>query len=358
MKNSGATIAPKAASGIVGDRECSATCCRFAHKTKRSPGWRRRLAAKSERFEWKAGLLASSILARPAIALILLTVIIFSYPGDGQSKTDEYKAVGTASGTPFSMSLSKSPEVSRSGLWEELKSRVVSRWTVLLALGGLLSLLKVLDSVAKSESRYLILDLAIDPPKTGDGNVLLTTIVENKLEDDRKIHNALILVGSAHRPVSDLFQSLCDHHGQIRQRVWCGQQIDTWLIREKEVHGGSILSNFGATWVAGEYPKPEIADLDCFLAACPLDAHPLVAGSGPQLALIQSLTFYFDENDDIANERVSFPVALESRLFEPGHPYIVRFYVIGEQLYPAPETMSRCTARAFVVPVAPATIAS
>jgi hypothetical protein len=174
------------------------------------------------------------------------------------------------------------------------------------------------------------------------------------LEDDRKIHNALILVGSAHRSAADLFQSLSDHHYQVRQRVWCGQQIDTWRMREKEIHGQSILSNIGATWVAGEYPNPEIADLDCLLAACPLDSHPLVAGAGAQVALIQSLAFYFDENDDIANERVSFPVALDSKLFQPGHPYIVRFYVIGEQPYPAPETMSRCTAKVFVVPVLPA----
>jgi hypothetical protein len=208
----------------------------------------------------------------------------------------------------------------------------------------------VLESVVKSESRYLTLDLAIDPPKSGDSSIIVTTMVENKLEDDRKIHNALILVGSAHRLPSELFQSLSDHHHQIHQRVWCGQQIDTWQINEKEVRGHTLLSNSGSTWDTGEYPDPQIADLDCFLAACPLDSQPLVTGSGAGVALIQSLAFYFDENDDIANERVSFPVALESAHFEPGHPYIVRFYVIGEQPYPAPETMSRCTARAFVIP--------
>jgi len=207
-------------------------------------------------------------------------------------------------------------------------------------------------SVVKSESRYLALDLVIDPPKSGDSSILVTTIVENKLEDDRKIHNALLLVGSANRSPADLFQSLSDSHQQVLQRVWCGQQIDTWVIREKEVGDRSLLCNGGTTWDTGEYSDPQTADLDCLLAACPLDSQTLVAGSCADVALIRSLPFYFDENDDIANERVTFPIALESSLFEPGHPYIVRFYVIGEQEFPAPETMSRCTAKAFVIPKA------
>jgi hypothetical protein len=353
MTNPAPTTITKEAGGTLGDRECTETCCRFAHKVTHSPTRQERFAARLEWIEWKAGLIASSILKWPAIALMLLTVIVFVAPSGGIPKGDDYKAVGTANGAPFSVTLSKAPDASRTGLWDEFKSRVVSRWTVLAALGGLLSLVKVLESVAKSESRYLTLDLSIDPPKPGDAHVLVTTIVENKLEDDRKIHNALILVGSAHRPVSELFQSLNDHHRQIRQRVWCGQQIDTWRMREKEIRGRAVLSNFGSTWIAGEYPDPQIADLDCFLAACPLDLEPLVSGSGADVALIQSLAFYFDENDDIANERVSFPVAMDSRHFEAGHPYIVRFYVIGEQTYPAPETMSRCTARAFVIPSEP-----
>jgi hypothetical protein len=336
---------------LKSDRECTTHCARFSSKTRVLPTPSRRIAAKIEWFEWKAGLLASGVLRWPAIALIAIAVVIVSAPGSTTADKDRYESSGTLGGAPIAISVSKVVEPTGNGVWRAIRSRIVARWTVLVALGGLLSLLKVLESVVKNESRYLTLDLVIDAPKSGDTTIMITTVVENKLEDDKKIHNALLLVGSARRTPAELFQSLSDRHNQIQQRVWCGQQIDTWLMREKQIGEDSLISNGGATWISGEYPDPQIADLDCLLAACPLESCAFVSGSGADVALIQGLSFYFDENDDIANERVSFPVALEATLFEPGHPYIARFYVIGEQEYPVPETLSRCTAKAFVIPL-------
>jgi hypothetical protein len=59
--------------------------------------------------------------------------------------------------------------------------------------------------------------------------------------------------------------------------------------------------------------------MECLLAACPLDPTVFAAGEGPFAAVLLSLPFYFEENDDIANERVSFPVALDSTLFARDH---------------------------------------
>ena len=350
MSDSVGPCASNSTSPYNSDRECTTTCCRYAVRRIQLPTRWQRLRARYEWFDWKVSRSAAALLRHPASAVLGLAIIVLALPGRETPTAEQYQLQGSAQGAPLSITITRLAATTATSFLDALKSRVEQRWTILAALGGLMSLLKIFESVAKSDSRYLTMDLAIESPKPGDSSVLLMTSVENKVEDDRKIHNALLLVGSARRSPADLVRGLGVKHEAIRQRLWCGGQLDTWRMWDFKEDGTHLISNGGQTWVETDGPIDEADGVYNLLSACPLGSEPLVAGSGAELAVIVGLTFYFEENDDIGDERVSFPVALDSRLFASGHPYIARFYIIGEQPYPQPESLSRCTARAFVVP--------
>jgi hypothetical protein len=340
----------KAEKAVVGARECSGTCTRYEKRRLIAPRTYERAIGWWEAIEWRLGELSAQVLKRPVLTVILVASIVLLSPSIDSAPKETYQATAALGNTPLAVSIAKLGSPVASGFWKIALARIASRWTILVALGGLLSVLRVLKGAADSQQHYLKMDLQIQAPKPTDTHVIMTTTVENTLEDDRKIHNALVLIGSATRTAQELLQSLNDDHAAVGHRIWCGQQIDTWQIREIPRGEGTLLSNLGSTWSKDSYPDPEMADMEPLLAACPLDPRPLSTGSGANFCLIQSLPFYFEENDDIANERVSFPIAVESSLFEPGHAYIARFYIIGEQPYPVPVTMSRCTAQGFVIP--------
>ena len=62
------------------------------------------------------------------------------------------------------------------------------------------------------------------------------------------------------------------------------------------------------------------------------------------LSILQCVTFYLDESDEIASEHITFPVVLGEERVAPETSYIVRFYPIGEKRIPTEDTMSRRTA--------------
>jgi hypothetical protein len=333
-----------------GSRECRQTCVRYANRVTQRPSFVKRLSAACQWIESHFAILFLPIQRAPVLSLLILGVITLAFPDLVSFSKETYVATGAIYGAPMSVTATKSDAPGPTNGWMKIVKRIESRWTILIALGGVFSVIRVLKGLADSQTKYLKLDLTIDSPKAGDAYVSLTTFVENTLEDDRKIHNALILIGSVERSAQELLQALSDRHPTINHRVWCGQQLDTWLFDTVTVDGVDILRNTGTTWTTKVYPNPELANMECFLAACPLDPTVFVAGEGVSAAVVLSLPFYFEENDDIANERVSFPVAIDAAFFAPNHAYIARFYIIGEQPYPDSLAMSRCTAKGFVIP--------
>jgi hypothetical protein len=82
-------------------------------------------------------------------------------------RIERFNATGTLNGEPVSVMLSRISEPGPTGWYESVKGRAVDRWQILVALGGVFSVIKLLAGLAQAQSRYLTLDLVVEPLTPG-----------------------------------------------------------------------------------------------------------------------------------------------------------------------------------------------
>lgn len=226
--------------------------------------------------------------------------------------------------------------------WQQAIERLAGRWQLVLALTGLVSVFKVFQSVTKGQSRYLSQDIVVEPAQPGDARAVLTTSVENKLDDDKRIHNAILLVGREGRDPERMLEQLEQACPAVAERIRCGRRLRTWeMIEVRDPRRGLLLRQAGSSDGRSDRFKERI---EVLLRACPLP-HRCSAGSGAEYCSVESVSFYMTENDNIANESIHFPVSFPVSALPKDVDFTIRFYMVGEKLDRWADVSSRCTAR-------------
>jgi hypothetical protein len=305
---------------------------------------RERSRSAVARFEAWLGAAADIVLNRAALAFVVALALLILIPlPASQTKSSLSMSVqsGQVSSATITSVAASRPE--QPGLWFRTVERLSERLPLVLALTGVVSVLKFLQSVMRGQSRYLTQDIVVEAARPGSGRLCLTTVVENKLEDDETIHNALLLIGHESRSPESILEAL-EVNAPVQERIRCGRRLQTWAM-QADLRQNGRWSNVGYYEAQPDADKERI---DCLLRACPLPGR-FEAGEGLGYCSVEPILFYMTENDDISNERITFPVSLETGKFAAGQMYIARFYLIGEEHYSFGDAASRCTAKGFVL---------
>jgi hypothetical protein len=326
--------------------ECKEECVNKDHwkSLNHRPRWwplRRCLAQIEHCF----GSISDQILEFPALALMVaFAFAVLLYLPTPKSKSSLSLDVSAGAVTSATISQAQSAKAASPGWVISFEDRVSERWPLILALTGLISALKLFQSVNRGQSRYLTQDLTIEPFSPNDVWIRVTTVVENKLENDKEIHNSIVLVASQDMEPKDVLSLLAKAYPkEIESRLECGRRLRTWEIASSgDDATAPSLKNYG-TW-AERRSNDDV--VEALLRSCPL-VGCFEAGEGASYCHLQSVPFYMNENDDIANERITFPVRLPAVRFVKGEVFVVRFYLIGRRRYTFDEASSRCTARSF-----------
>ena len=186
-----------------------------------------------------------------------------------------------ASNTQDEPTTKLSPQVSRLG----------TVTTIIAIIGGTLGIISFIWKVIEARLQYLYINLDLS---VVEGFVLAATIVENKGSQGKKIENAIMLVGPEHE---------------------CPVETANLLLPDSDIECTNDL----------EFVKIDKAKYD--------DAGRAVI----------PVTFYFNENVNIADERIGYEVPIDTDKVASGVPYAVRFFIFGEK------KLHRSTQKTFII---------
>ena len=154
---------------------------------------------------------------------------------------------------------------------------------VLGVVGGILGAVAFGWKVWDAFQSYLYLDLAVEKPEAGFA--LAKTTVENKSLSAKRIDYAILLVGPESESPIDTFNSLAP------------------ALKKDPIRETNDL---------------EDREVDAYL------------GDSAGRAIVP-LPFYYSENVDIADEKVSYTYPLKVASFQRDVPYAVRFFIFGQR---------------------------
>lgn len=151
---------------------------------------------------------------------------------------------------------------------------------ILKVIGAFLGTLSFCWQVWNLFASYLYIDLSVDPDDCGI--IFAKAIVENKSQKDKKIDNALLLVGPEEELPTDTFNSLAKF-AKLAFSVKSTDEIAKIRLND------SIYDEVGRAVI----PLP----------------------------------FFYSENIAIGDERVSYRAPINSSKINRGKPYSVRFFL-------------------------------
>lgn len=163
--------------------------------------------------------------------------------------------------------------------------------TIITIIGSTLGIIVFIRKAIVPRLQYLYINLELS---VVEGFVLAATIVENKGSQGKKIENAIILVGPEHE---------------------CLVKTANLLLPDSDIKYTNDL----------EFVEIDEAKYD--------DAGRAVI----------PVTFYFNENVNIADERIGYDVPINTDKVANGVPYAVRFFIFGEK------KLHRSTQKTFII---------